>query len=98
MIERLSNSTMIDVRDLPKMLQEAACTLDTLPEECRGVPEFLSQAKVEILKALQIQIVETSTETVTTETLQKFLTAVAERLGDMKVLCEGNAKCSLDEF
>ncbi|KAF4711375.1 hypothetical protein FOZ63_028348 [Perkinsus olseni] len=78
------------------MLQDAGCTLDMLPEECRGVPQFLSRTEVEIHQyAIRIQIVETNEATVPRRTLQKFLLAAAAQLGDIKVLCEGNAECFL---
>ncbi|KAF4754336.1 hypothetical protein FOZ63_007206 [Perkinsus olseni] len=94
-IERMADSTMIDVRDLPAMLQDAGCTLDMLPEACHSIPQFLSRAEVEISNPIKIQIVETSEATVPRRTLQKFLLAVADQLGDIKVICEGNAECSI---
>ncbi|KAF4684077.1 hypothetical protein FOZ63_000357 [Perkinsus olseni] len=94
-IERMTDSTMIDVRDLPATLRDAGCTIDMLPEECRSIPQFLARVKVETLDAIKIQIVETSEATVPTRTLQKFLLAAADQLGDIKVICEGNAECSL---
>ncbi|KAF4664831.1 hypothetical protein FOL47_004906 [Perkinsus chesapeaki] len=94
-IEKECDSSMVDVRDLPAILREAGVSTEDLPEECRTVPEFLANAKVETLKAVKIQVVETSSETVDTATLEKFLKEAAQRLGGIKTICEGNSTCSI---